>query len=80
MPGGCRRAAGSIRLGAGVDAASTERGQLAPARTRDHTGGRFPPMFWGERSLRWHVLAHSVASFFYNTVVLAVGVDILTGR
>jgi uncharacterized membrane protein len=33
-----------------------------------------------QRTLRWHVLVHSAASFLYNAVVLAVGVDILTGR
>jgi uncharacterized membrane protein len=30
-------------------------------------------------TLRWHVVVHSVASFFYNAVVLAIGVDILRG-
>jgi uncharacterized membrane protein len=33
-----------------------------------------------QRTLRWHVLVHSVASLFYNAVVLAIGVGILTGR
>jgi uncharacterized membrane protein len=33
-----------------------------------------------QRTLRWHVLVHSVASFFYNAVVLAVGVGVITGR
>jgi len=32
------------------------------------------------RSLRWHVMVHSVVSFFYNAVVLAVAVAIITGR
>ncbi len=32
------------------------------------------------RALRWHVLVHSVISFFYNAIVLAVAVGILTGR
>ena len=31
------------------------------------------------RRLRWHVTVHSVASFFYNAIVLAVGVAVLTG-
>jgi len=31
-------------------------------------------------SMRWHVLAHSVLSFFYNAIVLALAVGILTGR
>jgi uncharacterized membrane protein len=32
------------------------------------------------RALRWHVLVHSVISFFYNAVVLAVAVSVITGR
>jgi hypothetical protein len=32
------------------------------------------------RVLRWHVMVHSVLSFFYNAIVLAVAVGILTGR
>ncbi len=32
------------------------------------------------RALRWHVTVHSVASFFYNAIVLAIGVGVLTGR
>jgi uncharacterized membrane protein len=31
------------------------------------------------RRLRWHVTVHSVASFLYNAIVLAVGVGVLTG-
>jgi uncharacterized membrane protein len=31
-------------------------------------------------SLRWHVLVHSVLSFFYNAIVLALAISILTGR
>lgn len=31
------------------------------------------------RALRWHVLVHSVISFFYNAIVLAVAVSIITG-
>ncbi|MGO8887525.1 MAG: DUF1345 domain-containing protein [Streptosporangiaceae bacterium] len=31
-------------------------------------------------SMRWHVMAHSVLSFFYNAIVLALAVGILTGR
>jgi uncharacterized membrane protein len=30
--------------------------------------------------LRWHVMVHSVLSFFYNTIVLALAIGILTGR
>jgi len=33
-----------------------------------------------QRQLRWHVIVHSVASFFYNAIVLAAGVAVLTGR
>lgn len=33
-----------------------------------------------QRRLRWHVIVHSVASFFYNAIVLAAGVAVLTGR
>lgn len=29
--------------------------------------------------MRWHVLVHSVLSFFYNAIVLAVGFRIITG-
>jgi uncharacterized membrane protein len=32
------------------------------------------------RTLRWHVMVHSVLSFFYNAVVLAVAVNVVTGR
>ena len=32
------------------------------------------------RPLRWHVMVHSVLSFFYNAVVLAVAINIITGR
>ena len=31
-------------------------------------------------SLRWHVMVHSVLSFFYNAIVLALAISILTGR
>lgn len=31
------------------------------------------------RTVRWHVLVHSVVSFFYNAVVLAIAVRIITG-
>jgi hypothetical protein len=31
------------------------------------------------RILRWHVMVHSVISFFYNAIVLAVAVGIITG-
>ena len=31
-------------------------------------------------ALRWHVMVHSVLSFFYNAVVLALAISILTGR
>jgi len=31
-------------------------------------------------SMRWHVMMHSVLSFFYNAVVLALAVGILTRR
>jgi uncharacterized membrane protein len=30
------------------------------------------------RPLRWHVTVHSVVSFFYNTVVLAIAVGVIT--
>jgi uncharacterized membrane protein len=30
--------------------------------------------------LRWHVMVHSVLSFFYNAVVLVLAIGILTGR
>jgi uncharacterized membrane protein len=30
--------------------------------------------------MRWHVMVHSVLSFFYNAIVLALAVGILTGR
>lgn len=30
--------------------------------------------------MRWHVMVHSVLSFFYNAVVLAVALGILTGK
>ena len=32
------------------------------------------------RTMRWHVMMHSILSFFYNTVVLAVAFGILTGK
>ena len=32
------------------------------------------------RALRWHVMVHSVISFFYNAIVLAVAVSIITGK
>jgi uncharacterized membrane protein len=32
------------------------------------------------RILRWHVMVHSVLSFFYNAIVLAVAVSIITGK
>lgn len=31
-------------------------------------------------SMRWHVMVHSVLSFFYNAIVLALAISILTGR
>jgi uncharacterized membrane protein len=31
-------------------------------------------------SLRWHVMMHSVLSFFYNAIVLALAIAVLTGR
>jgi uncharacterized membrane protein len=31
-------------------------------------------------ALRWHVMVHSVLSFFYNAIVLALAISILTGR
>ncbi len=31
------------------------------------------------RALRWHVLVHSVVSFFYNALVLATAVRVVTG-
>jgi uncharacterized membrane protein len=31
-------------------------------------------------ALRWHVMVHSVLSFFYNAIVLALAFSILTGR
>lgn len=31
-------------------------------------------------ALRWHVMVHSVVSFFYNAVVLAIAVGVITGR
>lgn len=30
------------------------------------------------RRMRWHVLAHSVLSFFYNAIVLAIAVSLIT--
>ena len=30
--------------------------------------------------LRWHVMVHSIVSFFYNAIVLAVAVSIITGK
>lgn len=32
------------------------------------------------QAMRWHVMVHSVLSFFYNAVVLAVAIGILTGK
>jgi uncharacterized membrane protein len=32
------------------------------------------------QTMRWHVMVHSIVSFFYNAVVLAVAVGILTGK
>ncbi|MBB5869749.1 putative membrane protein [Allocatelliglobosispora scoriae] len=32
------------------------------------------------RALRWHVMVHSVISFFYNAIVLAIAVGIVTGK
>jgi uncharacterized membrane protein len=32
------------------------------------------------QDMRWHVMVHSVVSFFYNAVVLAVAIGILTGK
>jgi uncharacterized membrane protein len=32
------------------------------------------------RPLRWHVMVHSVVSFFYNAIVLAVAVGVITGK
>jgi uncharacterized membrane protein len=32
------------------------------------------------QAMRWHVMVHSVISFFYNAVVLAVAIGILTGK
>lgn len=32
------------------------------------------------RELRWYVMVHSVISFFYNAVVLAIAVGVLTSR
>jgi uncharacterized membrane protein len=32
------------------------------------------------RALRWHVMVHAVFSFFYNAIVLAVAVSIITGK
>ena len=32
------------------------------------------------RQLRWYVMVHSVVAFFYNAIVLAVAVGIITGR
>jgi uncharacterized membrane protein len=34
----------------------------------------------GSRPLRWHVMVHSVLSFFYNAIVLAVAVGVITGK
>jgi uncharacterized membrane protein len=31
-------------------------------------------------SMRWHVMAHGVLSFFYNAIVLALAIGIVTGR
>ncbi|HEX6681438.1 MAG TPA: DUF1345 domain-containing protein [Candidatus Limnocylindrales bacterium] len=31
------------------------------------------------RALRWHVMVHAIISFFYNAIVLAVAVSIITG-
>jgi len=32
------------------------------------------------QAMRWHVMVHSIVSFFYNAVVLAVAIGILTGK
>jgi uncharacterized membrane protein len=32
------------------------------------------------QAMRWHVMVHSVLSFFYNAVVLAAAIGFLTGR
>jgi uncharacterized membrane protein len=32
------------------------------------------------QAMRWHVMVHSVVSFIYNAVVLAVAIGILTGK
>jgi uncharacterized membrane protein len=32
------------------------------------------------RPLRWHVMVHSVLAFFYNAIVLAIAIGIVTGR
>jgi hypothetical protein len=31
-------------------------------------------------ALRWHVMVHSVVSFFYNAIVLAIAVGVITGK
>jgi uncharacterized membrane protein len=31
-------------------------------------------------AMRWHVMVHSVLSFFYNAVVLAAAIGFLTGK
>jgi uncharacterized membrane protein len=31
-------------------------------------------------ALRWHVMVHSAVSFFYNAVVLAIAVGVITGK
>ena len=32
------------------------------------------------QAMRWHVMVHSVLSFFYNAVVLAAAIGFLTGK
>ena len=32
------------------------------------------------QTMRWHVMVHSVLSFFYNAIVLAVAIGLLTGK
>jgi uncharacterized membrane protein len=32
------------------------------------------------RRMRWHVTVHSITSFFYNAIVLAVAVGVITSR
>ncbi|MBO0803938.1 MAG: DUF1345 domain-containing protein [Nocardiopsaceae bacterium] len=32
------------------------------------------------QAMRWHVMTHAIFSFFYNTIVLAVAIGLLTGK